>query len=365
MTIPAAPLPKLSHLLRGLTAIPADGRLWGGSRSVHLYERGAIALAAAAEAIRRRSGAARIELFLPDFICNEALDWLRASATLRFYRLRASLEPEWSDVDPAPASAVAHGMVIVHYFGFPNPALRQRMAAPDLPLIEDSAHLLEPIPATGQAPLVVYSPRKLLSIPSAGCLVSDSAYAPFAPPSEPNGTGSTAWVARRLVQRVLRATHLPWHWLWPPQLPESGSARRGSGFSAAPESARRLLQIESEDLDGVRRQRRLNYLRLDGYVKQSLSLDAWYPALPEEVCPYAYPVRVPRRAGTLVSELRRAGIPAIRWPDLPPEIIAERTRHAVAMALSEQLVVLPIHQSLTERDVDQIGARLLRLARNI
>ncbi len=41
-----------------------------------------------------------------------------------------------------------------------------------------------------------------------------------------------------------------------------------------------------------------------------------------------------------------AGLPVITWPDLPPEVLAQKERHRDALLLRKTRIYLPVHQSI-------------------
>src|SRR5437867_5866880 len=89
MTIPAPPLPRLRDLIGGVVHRPFSERRWlNGSSMKHArtYRMGRDALAAAVYAMLRRSTASRMTVWFPDYICNSALDGVRAlPVDLMFY----------------------------------------------------------------------------------------------------------------------------------------------------------------------------------------------------------------------------------------------------------------------------------------
>ena len=124
MTVPAAPLPRIRHLFRAVTAPLFTGQQWAGSSTyaVRVYRQGSLALAAGIDAIRKAAEASTIVVWVPDYFCNEALDPIRQlPVVLRFYPIREDLTPDWPTVEQwAAAELGPQVFVLVHYFGFPN-----------------------------------------------------------------------------------------------------------------------------------------------------------------------------------------------------------------------------------------------------
>ena len=103
--------------------------------------------------------------------------------------------------------------------------------------------------------------------------------------------------------------------------------------------------------------RRANYRRLAQSLETVPGLRCLYPDLQAGVCPYVLPVLVIGRQGFHVR-LRELGIPAATWggvihPTLPLAAFPD------AAYLYDHLVFLPIHQSLTDVQIDRMG-RMIR-----
>jgi hypothetical protein len=62
-----------------------------------------------------------------------------------------------------------------------------------------------------------------------------------------------------------------------------------------------------------------------------------------------------------VKILEQGGVPATQWPDLAPEVLRAEGGFSGAVELWSDLVFIPVHQSLTERDL-RAAVRALRAA---
>src|SRR5262249_52147005 len=89
---------------------------------------------------------------------------------------------------------------------------------------------------------------------------------------------------------------------------------------------------------------------------------ALYRDLPPSTCPWVYPVLFDGLDDAHLS-LRKRGIPAVTWGGVRPTIL-EKGRFAHADFLYENLVFLPVHQNLGERDLDLIAAAVLDTTSN-
>ena len=122
--------------------------------------------------------------------------------------------------------------------------------------------------------------------------------------------------------------------------------------------ALRLLSIMEQEINEVARLRRRNYLRLMSWLDGLVHTHPLFSDLPDDLCPYALPLQVKGSIDEIVTRLQASGIPASRWPDLPPEVLTSKGEHRVAIRTYEHVLLLPVHQSLTLRQMDMVGQRL-------
>jgi len=117
-----------------------------------------------------------------------------------------------------------------------------------------------------------------------------------------------------------------------------------------------------KELECVVEKRRENYIRLlqsvDG-VKEAKPL---FPLLPDYVCPYTFPLIVSEERDMVVSQLNHFGIPAASWPDLPPEVSDGSDDHQTAVWLQEHILLLPVHQDLSDKQVEYMAFNLRKIS---
>ncbi|MBI3693958.1 MAG: hypothetical protein HY238_03840 [Acidobacteria bacterium] len=366
-------MPELQHLLRAFRASPYAGEERSGngrSYVTHVYRRGRFALAAGVEAVRRAAAAETVTVWVPAYFCNDVLEPVRRlPATIRLYPIRADLTPEWEKIEGSTRGSKAPQLfVLTHYFGFPAGAGQAATFCRrhGMTLLEDAAHMLVPGTDGGAGELVVLSPRKILAVPSGGVLLASPAYAAFVDSTARVGLWEDTfpWILRRLAQGGLSALHIPWHFL------RNGRTKAeplpaGDGRTGCDGYALRLLTVMGRSAREVEQRRRRNYLRLLEWVRDLAWVRPLFPRLDEGICPYAFPLLAARGSEALVARLRACGVPASRWPDLPPEVLSRGTGHQVAVRTYEQLLLLPVHQSLTVEQVDGMGQRLKKSLRKV
>ena len=112
-------------------------------------------------------------------------------------------------------------------------------------------------------------------------------------------------------------------------------------------------------VDEIVAARRRNYAALSDAFSSMKHVISLYPQMPDGVCPWVYPVVFPDISNAL-QRLRQQGIPAVAWngvrhPGVPASFDD-------AEFLYENLIFLPIHQSLTSSDLSSIIAKVGELS---
>lgn len=360
-TIPPAPLPRITALLSSYVQPPSDGATWARDENdeVVLYSRASFALA---DAIAVNShGHSDKSAWLPDYICEEALGPLRARVDrLNFYPITETLNPDWEWLErQGEANLKGSAFVLVHYFGAaadisPAQAFCNRRG---LRLVHDAAHLLRR-DSIQAADVAVFSPRKLLALPAGGCLVvrRNSDWPIRRPSAEESRFDIWTWIVKRLSQKLLRAAHIPWHFHWrafgDPAHRRADPVKEATGLSRC---ARRLLRAEEGEIRAAAAARRRNYSSLLARIQRTVPGVAPVLSSAGDACPYVLPIRLPGGAAKAEEFLRKRGVPAYRWPDLPPEVLSRPDDHRLALTLYENTLLLPVHQSLVERELEFIG----------
>jgi hypothetical protein len=255
----------------------------------------------------------------------------------------------------------------VHYFGFPNAteAAKTFCGQRKMVLLEDAAHVLVPGPAIGQGDLLVFSPRKLLAIPLGGVLVASGAWARHlvnVSRVRRVKTYTIRWLGKRLAQKALLQLHIPWHRLRPVYqggwFDGNTNALYDGTLEGCDPFVLRLLTVMEREIEKIIQRRRHNYRLLLELTSQLAQARPLFASLPDGVCPYAFPLLVDRGSMNMVAKLQASGIPASQWPDLPPQVLATKEEHKVAVQTHKQLLLLPVHQSLTPKQIGMVGRQV-------
>jgi len=308
---------------------------------------------------------------------------LAAGHRLRYYRLDEHLQINFVDADRLVDETVS-ALYIIHYFGFPQPLdpIRTFCAFHGLRLIEDCALSLFArdgntwVGSTGD--LALFSVYKTLPLPHGGFLVTRGPHNGV--PVREVPWRSTTTQMLDLLQHGMRAHGFdgPERWArraarWVGQmLPQDGNGDgdgnghgTGTVTSGGASWDPRLLEYGASrwvpwlmhfmDRDAVIARRRANFLRLSSLLHAIVPLA--FRELPCGACPLFLPVLV-RDKASVVVELERLGVQSVNlWstahPTCPPNL-AEEVRE-----WRESCLELPIHQELTEADIDRVAHAVL------
>ena len=321
-------------------------------------------------------------VLVPAFHCTSIVEAiLQYGVEVKFYDINPDTSPDFdnlrSQIDPR-----TRAVVIIHYFGFPQPIqkFRELCQQRKLFLIEDCAHVLtgrtgDRIGLGDSGDISVFSWRKFLPIYDGGQLVVNN---PALRVNLSLNKGSFLFrlkIAKNTLERAIEDSRGDW---W---------RRLSSVWNAAVSSLSKCLalvctgvtnarQVNSYEVEfdincvnlamsrisrnilartnitDIADKRRRNYARLAHAVKNMPGAVPLYPNLPDSVCPWVFPFMVPEVRDFQLL-LRAKGIPATSWgavihPSLPLEEFQK------ARFLYDHVVFLPIHQSLDERDLETI-----------
>jgi len=335
-----------------------------------LFARGTYALTAGLGAVLRKTNAAAVTLWIPGYFCYPVLSLVRQlPVRFRFYPVLDDLSPDWDRIDVEPTGPdEAQAFLLVHFFGFPGPSQQARAFCDreGMVLIEDAVHVLLPQSIGEAGDMRIFSPHKIMAVPSVGILVTSPGWAMniTQPPGEPEWKATLTWLAKRLTQAAALQLHVPWHRLKRDAL--------GSGTVPPPSKqgplgqenvfALKLLASMEGEIHRFVHVRRENYQRLVERLGSRAGVRPVFPDVPEGVCPMALPLLTTEGNATVVERLRQAGVATGRFEEIPPEVLSEPECHQVALWLYEHLLWVPIHQSLTPRHIDEIAERVIAAA---
>jgi dTDP-4-amino-4,6-dideoxygalactose transaminase len=324
-------------------------------------------------------------VLVPAFNCASLVEpILRHGARVAFYKVNADCSPDFDDIERRTDSKT-RAVVAIHYFGFPQRLERFRKLCAEraLYLIEDCAHVLAgecasiALGATGD--VSVFSWRKFLPVGDGGQLVINNPALHADVRLDAPSLVVRAKAFKDVVARVLDdsptplARYLARLWRLPsiarrrrpstlaPEAGEDVARARGDGLDLGcpytlvnlPMTTFSRFIVDHVELGPIVDRRRLNYRYLRDVLGSLRGVVPLFADLPEGVCPLAFPFFAEGRKDFHLA-LRARGIPASTWggvihPDLPLDEFPE------SRALYDRLIYLPVHQSLTVREMDTMA----------
>lgn len=384
-----APVPSWSSLFQAFWQRPLSldelSSIWRREGEVAgWFSRSAWSMARVALWRQQEYPSKNITVWVPDYFCNSSLTPMRSlNAKLIFYPVNHKLEPDYKACKDLGEESPPDLFVLVHYFGCPTIATSTKdfCYKHNAWLLEDAAHVLRPVSGVGKyGDFIIYSPHKLLPIPDGAVLVVRTG-GPGQFDSEkiqhfgPNNTWAkdlslrdtfkrvpvcssmrynSEWLLKRIIQKTcIRLKHKFSEFI------ETGMNEPKDLVFTKPELSplgRRLLGTLRGSLTDVVRWRQRHHLLWDHLLLERSNLDRLSPASrPQhnEWTPYltAFVAKDENIAKNTYESLGSQGLPVTTWPDLAPEVCANRERHKSAWRLRHNRFYLPQHQGLRSKDI--------------
>jgi perosamine synthetase len=317
-------------------------------------------------------------VLVPSFHCTSVVEpILKYGGEVKFYNVGLNLKPDFTDIK-SKIDGKTRAILAVHYFGFPQPIRQFRELCQEhgLYLIEDCAHVLAGRSSEGTAlgdygDISIFSWRKFLPLYDGGQLVINNPKVTVKVDWEKANAFFSLKVAKNTLDKLIVDSSLG-QLGWPAAfwtLPSSfirrwlslhshiASAVKLNSFDLEFDPASANLRMSSlsrrilrhTKITDVVEKRRTNYKRVCAEIRNMAGIAPVYPNLPENTCPWVFPLLV-HEVKDLHLVLRERGIPATTWSgvihaSLPLEQFPN------AQFLYENLVFLPIHQSMDKCDL--------------
>jgi perosamine synthetase len=329
-------------------------------------------------------------VLVPAYICAAAVEPIEAyGAKAVFYGVERNCIPDFSDLE-ARIDGGTRAILAVHYFGFPCGIRRIRDICDQhgLSLIEDCAHVLQGkdgdqlLGTFGEAS--IFSWRKFLPIYDGGELVLNRWQRDLMVDWRKESFLFTLREVKNLLEGALPGTFasaLQNLRFSKPSSAESAASQGplprsdGGGLHVDPNSdsfdekmanspISRLsrLMLEHCEVERIIAKRRGNYGYLQHRLAELRGIRLLFDDLPAGACPWVLPLfleEIPN--GHLF--LRKLGIPAVTWGGVRHPGICS-AEFPAADFLYENLIFLPIHQDLREKDLDRIIEGVKRVLAN-
>ncbi len=366
-TVPLPPINDFFHLEHAKADIIGEPWQIRRENNIHFFPRGSLALLEAAKNVARE--AEKPICFFPAYFCEGSLAPLRhAGARIIFYRVTCNLEPDWDDVRQRAETIHPDLFILVHSFGRVQDTTELLIFSKETGcvILEDAAHVLMPNEAVGsKETIVLFSPHKLLALPPISLLsvpnsLNDRLQSPYVTAWRKR---DWIWMAKRLLQQGIATfggigikAKSKSNGFKPQNRDTSPSLDHPSEISRL---GGNLLLTQQQHILEVSRRRKSNF----SFIARSLEnvanfeIPAPFNKWSEDSTPYTFPFFVgEERVNAVFSSLWRKGIPALTWPDLPPEVMAKPEEYFEACRWRRNLLLLPVHQSLSSKQLKRIVA---------
>ena len=301
------------------------------------------------------------EVLMPAYHCGTEVEaMLRAGVGCRFYEASDSLAPDEDELAELLDERVV-GLYLIHYLGFPQDVLRWRRwcDAHGLLLIEDAAQgwfgTIDGRPMGSFGDLSIFTFYKTLGVPDGAAILQRSGLqAPARRGALRLGTVGirhAEWLLSRSalltgladgLRSELQRVHREFD-------PAMSSYVLGDPDSPPSRTTRFLLPRLVDPT--VADRRRANYERLLEEFGDAVAKPFARPA--DGACPWAFMIDTEDKQG-FMERLLRHRIRALNfWSEPHPSLRADQFPRAGS--LRAQLVGLPVHQELRERDLARLG----------
>ena len=290
------------------------------------------------------------ELLVPAWHHGSEIEALvRARASLAFYRLTPSLEPDAEHLERLVGPRT-RALYLIHYLGFPQDAARWRQWCDEraLLLVEDAAQAWlssrDGVPSGARGNLSLFCLYKTVGLPDGAAVLADALPPTRRRRPRADLRGLTRVHAAWLAQRTA---------LLPNGRPRRYSAARdfelGNPDTPPARVSVRLARRLGAPL--VAAQRRANYERLLATLGRHVSVP--FAELPPGAVPFAFPLELEHKP-VFLERLRARGIVGLNLWSVPhPSLPAEEFPREGA--LRARVVGLPVHQELRRADIDDIA----------
>ena len=365
MSITYAPLPNwrtMFSILMGHSSRqwPDTSAFANEDKTTFWYPRSALILADIWRSRRSLTKNGPYAIWIPDYFCNQSLMPLRElGANIVFYPITKELEPDWIVCRELAGQSPPGLFVLAHYFGKLSDGAEARSFTDQFGawLIEDAAHVLEPIVETDiVGDLIFYSTHKTLAVPSGAFLQIQNTDLAFERQNHPLGGAPLAWLIKRLVEKLSPDWLHRWRYatsLRPfDQDPPAQPCEAEAFVSRQSLAAMKQMSPNLHDYAQRRQRNCAAWRRL--LLKRPFGVAPFHKkAVDEGAAPYRFiaAAETPDAAEAFYELVRSKGIPAESWPDLPPEVLSDAKMHASAIDLRRCLVFLPCHQTIEAHDI--------------
>lgn len=314
------------------------------------------------------------KVLVPSFHCASAVEpILEYGAKVVFYNIKRDCSADFADIEQK-IDKQTRAILAIHYFGFPQQIrkFQHLCRRHEIYLIEDCAHVLlggvagDALGSFGD--VSIFSWRKFLPIYDGGYLVLNNPKLRLELPSSKHSFVFSMKVAKNTLDKLIEDSDIKFlaAFLRVPYWLARGVLRAKHGELDVLNLNNRSLDFDISlvnlqmsglskcilrniDLSRVFERRRANYNFLLRMLGRLPGMTPAFGELSQDVCPWVFPMLVFNQ-DNFHSTLRSKGIPAFTWGGvIHPQISLDEFPDAAF--LYQNLVLLPIHQGLGDREM--------------
>lgn len=322
-------------------------------------------------AVKEAENKDMVKVLLPDYFCNQTICSFEESwVDIVYYPIKGDMDPDWDYLKTYIKGNEFDVLLFTHYFGKYHGSISKAKEIcnnHDSILVEDCAHVLYPTGKIGTSgDFVIYSPHKQLPIMDGAVLVcnqndqkpvvaeiNDWIKARYK--NLPLRVGSTSWYIKKSLQKLIPIHRGLTYYPGVHNSNQMGSIHEPKRMSR--ESYNTLCDFTYLDF------KKAAYLRRENLEMMNYILALKYPDIMPLIyndvdTPYVavYSLKNVQDKAKITMNLIAEGFTVLYWPDLPYHMNGV-DGHEDMKQLSENIIVIPIHQDL---DPQKLAKKFLR-----
>lgn len=304
------------------------------------------------------------KILLPSYLCQSILDPLVQTATkFEFYKVRENLELVFDDINEK-VNDKTKAILIIHFFGFPQPMKDVKKLRKKLLIIEDTTHSFmtqtDGVPSGSVGDFSFASFRKMLPMPDGAliCVSDNSISFPELPEQDAEHLNYKEKNDLGLYHRGLfiRSGNKNHKELSQKNFKLAEESLQTNYLKPCKMSEKSKVLLEHLKLKEIINQRRKNF----NYLLQQdfKEIRPLFNVLPNGVCPLGFPILSENRNKLEKYLIKNKIYPPVHWR-LPKCI--DKTEFKQSWNISEEILTIPIDQRYDLTHMEYIKKKLKKI----
>jgi hypothetical protein len=314
-----------------------------------------------------------IIIWLPDYFCNETLNYARTlkGVNFYFYRINADMSPNFDDFFKNDILNKPDILLFVQYFGnhYDAKILVNFCKIHKIWIIEDAAHALIPNKHIGEyGDFVLFSPHKLLPIPDGSIMVlkkngpsnllNNKSFLYLFEENQEEffqfkyfNKNTLIWYTKKLLQHIGLKTFIK-HSDFEITLQSNETNKFHKYFSII---SQKILNYEILNLNKIIKTRAKNQTTWEILLKKIITKIS-FEIIQNNGISYLLGIKFNNKEDciTIYNSFIKSGIPITHWPDLPNEVIQNQNWHSKAIQLRNTCLFLPLHANVDFTKIENL-----------